>query len=172
MEVNGTTTLVNVASVSIVKNASIPLALEISTGDLSVNCTYQGEQYEGMLIAIRNATILSEVDEWGQIALADAGADSQTELEDRILDTTDHLTSVFGTVLTGSVLTLVRGIPDLRRLGAPAHQSHVNPHGAQKANCYIICVGDRPSVCGLIFLFESGRPTVCEPVLVYILSAD
>ena len=65
----------------------VPLA--VSTGTLGTSCTRTGEQYEGLLVVVTEAQLMSEPNNYGEIEMDDGSG--PTQLEDGILNTDEHL---------------------------------------------------------------------------------
>ena len=112
VEINGTTRIGSVSQVRHVQNTSIPEPVEIRTGSIGNNCSIASEQYEGMLVRVLNATVVSNVDEYNQIAINDGSGTS--EMEDGVYDAAVHLTHVYGSNMVGSRLVYLQGVVEWR----------------------------------------------------------
>ena len=120
-EMNGTTEIVTVVAMTILGNASIPEPLNITTGMLG-NCSHRSEAYEGMLVRVENATIMSDDADHGQIPINDGSGEA--ELEDEIMDIGAHFTTIFGDNIKGEVLLHAIGCVDY--CAAPCAPGHEN----------------------------------------------
>ncbi len=102
------TELINPSSVTLISSGHTLTPLEISTGALGTDCTRAGEQYEGLLVRVSNAQILSEPNQYGEITIDDGSG--PTQLEDGLFDSGAHLGSLVSGSLVGTRLYSVTGV--------------------------------------------------------------
>ena len=94
------TELENPISVTLMSTGHTLTPMAITTGALGTACTRSGEQYEGLLVTVSNAMVTSEANQYGEISIDDGSG--QTQLEDGIVNTDQHLQDLVGA--TGTIV--------------------------------------------------------------------
>jgi len=96
------TQLIDVTSSFVVSSGNSVIPLSINTGDLGIDCSFEGESYEGMLVRVNNITV-EDIDEFGNIKINDGSG--STLMDDYYFDGTfptisigDNISSIIGNV--------------------------------------------------------------------------
>ena len=107
-EYNQLTELADPFSVNLISTGHTLTPVSVTTGALGTTCTIVGEQYEGLLVTVTNAVIVSDANQYGEIQIDDGSG--VTQLEDGLLNTDGHLTWLVGGALFNTTLTSVTGV--------------------------------------------------------------
>ena len=107
-EYYGLTELLAPTVLTVLSSGHTLVPLAVSTGTLGTSCTRTGEQYEGLLVVVTEAQLMSEPNNYGEIEMDDGSG--PTQLEDGLLDTDTHMTGLVGGTLTGTVVDSITGV--------------------------------------------------------------
>ena len=110
VELNGTTTLGSVSSVRVVESGvALPSPLNVTTGQLGGNCSYEREAYEGVVVDVKSAVFGEDDGSHTRIDVDDGSGPLQGKTNAFPYDL-DDLRSYYGiTSLEGNVLAELRG---------------------------------------------------------------
>jgi hypothetical protein len=96
------TQLLDVSSFSVISTGNSVIPLSIETGDLGIDCSFEGESYEGTLVRVNNITVES-IDEFGNIQINDGSG--PTLMDDYYFEGSwpnisvgDNISSIIGNV--------------------------------------------------------------------------
>ena len=91
---------------------ALPEAIDVTSGELGTDCNSAGEALEGMLVTMRDVTLSSEANLYGEVAIDDGSGQSQ--MNDAFFDVNAHLARELADrsvqQLTGAKLTKLTGI--------------------------------------------------------------